>query len=192
MTAAERRRPLASALQAAPSLSTGIEAQVLWGHQMPPPTAVRDTLASDFSQIGIGEVDDRRTISRKHAPATNLESPLFPRTLQPRPLRRPRLFEDEQLPLPILADFHLPIEQFSDACALQRARSESLSVKFRLARNSAALCGITFIVSPKTRRSSRDARKTNSALSCGIQVNNRHRDLNPTRRAGRIQCWIRS
>ena len=69
---AKRRGALAPALQAAPPLLALIESQIVRRQQMSPATMAGDFRARAFAAIDIGEVDDRRTISRDQAPATTL------------------------------------------------------------------------------------------------------------------------
>jgi hypothetical protein len=69
MSPAKCRGALAPALQAAPSLLASLESQIV-RRQRVSPAAVAWNFPPDFAAIDIGEVDDRRTISRDQAPAT--------------------------------------------------------------------------------------------------------------------------
>jgi hypothetical protein len=57
-------------LQAAPSLLASFDSQIVRRQRVSPATMAWDFLSPDLAAIDIGEVDDRRTISAKHAPAT--------------------------------------------------------------------------------------------------------------------------
>jgi len=59
-------------LQAAPSLLALIETQIVRRQRVPPAAMAWNFLSLDFTTIDIGEVDDRRTISRDQARATIL------------------------------------------------------------------------------------------------------------------------
>ena len=61
----------ATALQAAPSLLASVDSQIVRRQRVSLATMAWDILSPDFAAIDIGEVDDRRTISAKHAPAMN-------------------------------------------------------------------------------------------------------------------------
>jgi hypothetical protein len=74
MSTAKRRGAVAPALPAAPSLLTSLDSQIVRRQRVSPATAAWDILTADFAAIEIGEVDDRRTISREQAPATNSKS----------------------------------------------------------------------------------------------------------------------
>ena len=64
------RCTLAPALQAAPSLFASLDSQIVRRQRVSPTAVGWDFLTQDLAAIGTGEVDDRRTISREHAPAT--------------------------------------------------------------------------------------------------------------------------
>ena len=70
MSAAERRGALPSALQAAPSLLASHDSKIVRRQRVSPAAVARDFRARTFAAIDIGEVDDRRTISRDQTPAT--------------------------------------------------------------------------------------------------------------------------
>jgi hypothetical protein len=70
---AKCRRALARALQAAPSLLPSLDSQIVRRQRVSPATMAWNFLTPDFAAIDIGEVDDRRTISANHAPATKIE-----------------------------------------------------------------------------------------------------------------------
>jgi hypothetical protein len=63
---------VAPALQTAPSLLASIDSQIVRRQWVSPATTAWNILTPDFAAIDIGEVDDRRTISTNHAPATKL------------------------------------------------------------------------------------------------------------------------
>jgi hypothetical protein len=71
MSTTKRRCALAPALQAAPSLLALVDSQIVRRQWVPPAAVTWNFLAPGFAAIDIGEVDDRRTISTNHAPATN-------------------------------------------------------------------------------------------------------------------------
>jgi hypothetical protein len=81
MSTAKYRGAVAPALQAAPSLLASVDSQIVLRQRVSPTTMAWDILSPDFAAIDIGEVDDRRTISTKHAPATicNVLHPFAPR-----------------------------------------------------------------------------------------------------------------
>jgi hypothetical protein len=64
---------VAPALQAAPSLLPSLDSQIVRRQRVSPATMAWNFLTPDFAAIDIGEVDDRRTISANHAPATKIE-----------------------------------------------------------------------------------------------------------------------
>ena len=66
------RGALAPAFQAAPALLTLIDPQIVRRQSVSLATMGWDFLPPDFATIDIVEVNDRRTISREQAPATNL------------------------------------------------------------------------------------------------------------------------
>jgi hypothetical protein len=68
----KRRRALSPALQAAPSLLALIDSQIVRRQRVSPAAMAWNFLPPDFAAIDIGEVDDRRTISRDQAPDLNL------------------------------------------------------------------------------------------------------------------------
>ena len=70
MSTTKCRGAVAPALQAAPSLLASVDSQILRRQWVSPATMGGDILAPDFAAIDIGKVDDRRTISTNHAPAT--------------------------------------------------------------------------------------------------------------------------
>jgi hypothetical protein len=70
MSTAKCHGAVATALQAAPSLLASVDSQSVLRQRVPPATIARDMLSPDFAAIDIGEVDNRRTISTNHAPAT--------------------------------------------------------------------------------------------------------------------------
>ncbi len=70
MSTAKRRGAVAPALQAAPSLLASLDSQIVRRQRVSPATMAWNFLSPDLAPIDIGEVDDRRTISREHAPAT--------------------------------------------------------------------------------------------------------------------------
>ncbi len=72
MSAAKGRGAVASAFQAAPSLLASLDSQIVRRQRVSAATVGWDFLTSYLAAIDIGEVDDRRTISREHAPATKL------------------------------------------------------------------------------------------------------------------------
>jgi hypothetical protein len=69
MSTAKRRGAVAPTLQAAPSLLASFDSQIVRRQRVSPATVARDFRARGFAAIDIGEVDDRRTISRDQAPA---------------------------------------------------------------------------------------------------------------------------
>jgi hypothetical protein len=72
MSTAKCRGATTPALQTTPSLLASIDSKILRRQWVSPATMAGDILAPDFAAIDIGEVDDRRTISTNHAPATKL------------------------------------------------------------------------------------------------------------------------
>ena len=72
MSTTKCRSAVAPALQAAPSLLALVDSQIVRRQWVSPATMAWDILAPDFAAIDIGEVDDRRTISTNHAPATKI------------------------------------------------------------------------------------------------------------------------
>jgi hypothetical protein len=70
MSTAKHRGALAPASQAAPSLLALIETQIVRRQRVSPAAMAWNFLPPDLAAIDIGEVDDRRTISRDQAPAT--------------------------------------------------------------------------------------------------------------------------
>jgi hypothetical protein len=56
-----------------------VDSQSLRRQRVSPATMAWDILSPDFAAIDIGEVDDRRTISAKHAPDTPPASMRFTR-----------------------------------------------------------------------------------------------------------------
>jgi hypothetical protein len=71
VSTAKCRRALARALQAAPSLLALVDSQIVRRQRVSPATLGWNLLDPDLAAIDIGEVDDRRIISTKQAPATN-------------------------------------------------------------------------------------------------------------------------
>jgi hypothetical protein len=72
-SAAKCRGALAPALQAAPSLLPLIESQIVRRQRVSAAAMAWNIVTPDFAAIDIGEVNNRRTITREQAPATNLE-----------------------------------------------------------------------------------------------------------------------
>jgi hypothetical protein len=70
----KRRSTLAPALQAAPSPLASFDSQIVRRQGVSPATMAWDFIPPDLAPIDIGEVDDRRTISRDQAPATTSKS----------------------------------------------------------------------------------------------------------------------
>jgi hypothetical protein len=70
MSTTKYHSAVAPALQAAPSLLASVDSQILRRQRVSPATMPWGILSPDFAAIAIGEVDDRRTISTNHAPAT--------------------------------------------------------------------------------------------------------------------------
>jgi hypothetical protein len=70
MSTTKCRGAVAPALQAAPPLLSSADSQIVPRQRVSPATMAWDILSLDFAAIDIGEVDDRRTISTNHAPAT--------------------------------------------------------------------------------------------------------------------------
>jgi hypothetical protein len=66
------RGALAPALLAAPPLLALVDSQIVPRQRVSPATMAWDILSLDFAAIDIGKVDDRRTISTNHAPATTV------------------------------------------------------------------------------------------------------------------------
>jgi hypothetical protein len=77
MSMAKCRGAAAPALQAAPPLLSSVDSQIVRRQRVSPAAMAWDILSPDFATIDIGEVDDLRTISTKHAPATNFISICF-------------------------------------------------------------------------------------------------------------------
>ena len=77
MSTAKCRGAVAPALQAAPPLLSSVDSQILRRQRVSPATIAWNILSADFAAIDIGEVNDRRTISTNHAPATNFISICF-------------------------------------------------------------------------------------------------------------------
>ncbi len=71
MATAKCRGAVAPALQAAPSLLASLDSQIVRRQRVSPAAMAWNFLPPDLAAIDIGEVDDRRTISRERAPATN-------------------------------------------------------------------------------------------------------------------------
>jgi hypothetical protein len=67
---AKCRGALAPALQAAPSLLASLDSQIVRRQRVSLAATAWNFLTPDLAVIDIGEVDDRRTISTNHAPAT--------------------------------------------------------------------------------------------------------------------------
>jgi hypothetical protein len=82
MSTTKCRRALARALQAAPSLLPSLDSQIVRRQRVSPATIAWNFLTPDLAAIDIAEVDDRRTISTKHAPATTI---LYGLTVADRP-----------------------------------------------------------------------------------------------------------
>ena len=74
MSPPKRRGALAPAVQAAPSLLASLDSPIVRRQRMSPAAMAGDSLPPDLAAIDIGEVNDRRTISREQAPATNKKS----------------------------------------------------------------------------------------------------------------------
>ena len=74
MSTTKCRSAVAPALQAAPSLLASVDSQIARRQRVSPATMARDILSPDFAAIDIGKLDDRRTISTNHAPATKLNT----------------------------------------------------------------------------------------------------------------------
>jgi hypothetical protein len=72
MSIAKCRGALAPASQAAPSLLASLDSQIVRRQRVSPAAIAGDFLPPDLAAIDIGEVDDRRTISREQAPATKI------------------------------------------------------------------------------------------------------------------------
>ena len=70
MSTAKCRGAVAPALQATPSLLASVDSQIVQRQRVSLATMAWDILSPDFAAIDIEEVDDRRTIRTKHAPAT--------------------------------------------------------------------------------------------------------------------------
>jgi len=71
MSTAKCRGALAPALQAAPSRLASVDSQIVRCQRVSLAAMARDLFPPDLAAIDIGEVDDRLTISREQAPATN-------------------------------------------------------------------------------------------------------------------------
>jgi hypothetical protein len=65
-------RAVAPALQAAPSVVASVDSQIVRRQRVSPGPMAWDILPPDFAAIDMEEVDDRRTISTEHAPATTI------------------------------------------------------------------------------------------------------------------------
>jgi hypothetical protein len=61
-------------LQAAPSLIASLDSQIVRRQRMSLAAMAWDVEPPDFAAIGIGEVDNRRAISREQAPVTTCPS----------------------------------------------------------------------------------------------------------------------
>ena len=72
MSTTKCRGAVAPALQAAPSLLSSVDSQIVRRQWVSFATMPWDILSPDFAAIDIGKVDDRRTISTNHAPATKI------------------------------------------------------------------------------------------------------------------------
>jgi hypothetical protein len=70
MSTAKCRSAVAPALQAAPSLLASVDSQIVRCQRVSLAVMAWNFPPPHFAAIDIGEVDDRRTISAKHAPAT--------------------------------------------------------------------------------------------------------------------------
>jgi hypothetical protein len=70
MSTTKCRSAVAPALQAAPSLLASVDSQIVRRQRVSVATMAWEFLSPDFAAIDTREVDDRRTISAKHAPAT--------------------------------------------------------------------------------------------------------------------------
>jgi len=71
MSTTKCRGAVAPTLQAAPSLLASVNSKILRRQRVSLAAMAWDIRSPDFAAIDIGEVDDRRTISTNHAPATN-------------------------------------------------------------------------------------------------------------------------
>jgi len=67
MSTTKRRGAVMPAFQATPSLLASFDSQIVRCQGVPPATVARDFRARCFAAIDIGEVDDRRSISRDQA-----------------------------------------------------------------------------------------------------------------------------
>lgn len=72
MSTAKCRGAVPPALQAAPSLLASLDSQIVRRQRVSPATMAWDIFSPAFAAIDMGEVDDRRTISTNHAPATKI------------------------------------------------------------------------------------------------------------------------
>ncbi|MFZ1906362.1 MAG: hypothetical protein WAU56_13340 [Steroidobacteraceae bacterium] len=72
MSTTKCRGAVAPALQATPSPLASIDSQIVRRQWVSPATVAWNFLAPVFAAIDMGEVDDRRTISRDQAPATTV------------------------------------------------------------------------------------------------------------------------
>jgi hypothetical protein len=70
MSATKCRRALAPALQATPSLRALINSQIVRRQRVSAPAMAWNIVTPDFAAIDVGEVNNRRTITREQAPAT--------------------------------------------------------------------------------------------------------------------------
>jgi len=70
MSPTKCRGALAPALQAAPSLLRLIESQIVRRQRVSAAAMAWNIVTPDFAAIDIGEVNNRRTITREQAPAT--------------------------------------------------------------------------------------------------------------------------
>jgi hypothetical protein len=68
---------VAPALQATPSVVALVDSQIFGCQRVSPATVAWNFLPPDLAAIDIGEVDDRCTISREHAPATLFNSTTY-------------------------------------------------------------------------------------------------------------------
>jgi len=69
---AKCRRALAPALQAAPSLLASLDSQIVRRQRVSAAAMAWNIVTRDFAAIDIGEVNNRRTITREQAPATKI------------------------------------------------------------------------------------------------------------------------
>jgi hypothetical protein len=68
----EMPRRARARIAAAPPLLALVDSQTVRCQRMSPATMAWEILPPVFAAIDVGEVDDRRTISREHAPATKI------------------------------------------------------------------------------------------------------------------------